>query len=598
MSWPILTVLLLVPLAGAGLLLAVPASQTKVIRWVLIAVTAVTLGLSCVLLVAFLAVPSTATSKLGGSANGQALSQVHAPVTFQFQEQVNWLANPKSLSAAHPAFNEGNNAYNQSGPPPINFSYHLGVDGLSVWLIALAGLLFLVGAIVLGRGEKRLRQFAALMLLSEVGVLGVLTSLDLVLFYFFWEAALIPLYFLMIGWGGEKRGKAALKFIIYTVAGSLFMLLAIIGVYFVTGAQTGVYTFDVPTLIAAQSYVQTTHATMLTLFGHSFPVLNPQDWLFLAFALAFAIKVPLVPFHGWLPDAYTQGNTSFLVFFAGIVSKLGAFGFIRYNLTLFPQASHVFQPLMMGLAAASILYGAMMALAQHDIKRTVAYASISHLGFVVLGIFTLNVEGINGSIIQMVNHGIVIAALFICVGIFEARFATRSLHDLGGLAKAMPVMAGVFLVVALAGLGMPLLNSFVGEFLILLGAFQVSPAWAVVASLGVILACWYMLRMYQGVTQGPLRLPGGDSEVSVRTVLRQLGKVDILPLELVALAPLVALILVIGVYPAPIIRYSRFSAAQYVQAVNRPAGSGSAASASGRLAALPIAITSLPEQAR
>jgi NADH-quinone oxidoreductase subunit M len=400
----------------------------------------------------------------------------------------------------------------------------------------------------------------------------------------------------MLGWGGEKRGKAALKFIIYTVAGSLFMLLAIIGVYFVTGAQTGVYTFDVPTLIAAQSYVQTTHATMLTLFGHNFPALNPQDWLFLAFALAFAIKVPLVPFHGWLPDAYTQGNTSFLVFFAGIVSKLGAFGFIRYNLTLFPQASHVFQPLMMGLAAASILYGAMMALAQHDIKRTVAYASISHLGFVVLGIFTLNVEGINGSIIQMVNHGIVIAALFICVGIFEARFATRSLHDLGGLAKAMPVMAGLFLVVALAGLGMPLMNSFVGEFLILLGAFQVSPAWAVVASLGVILACWYMLRMYQGVTQGPLRLPGGDSAASVRTVLRQLGRVDILPLELVALAPLVALILVIGVYPAPIIRYSRFSAAQYVQAVNRPPGAGSAASASGRLAVLPMATSPAPEQ--
>ena len=570
MSWPILAVILLVPLCGAMLLLVVPGSRSGVIRVVLATVTAVTLGLSCVLLVAFLAVPSPASSRLTGTANGQSLTTVHSPVTFQFQEQVNWLHTSGSLSRFQPALNEGNNAFNQSGPPPINFSFHLGVDGLSVWLIALAALLFLVAAVVLSRKEPHLKAFAVLMLLSEVGVIGVLTSLDLVLFYFFWEAALIPLYFLMLGWGDERRGRAAIKFIVYTVAGSLFMLLAIIGVYFVTGTQTGVYTFDVPTLIAAQSFVQTIHSTTFSLFGHSFPALNPQDWLFLAFALAFAIKVPLVPFHSWLPDAYSSGRTPFLVFFAGIVSKLGAFGFIRYNLTLFPQASHFFQPLLMGLGVASILYGALAALAQSDIKRIVAYASISHLGFVVLGIFALNVDGLNGAIIQMVNHGVVIAALFICVGIFEARFATRRLADLGGLAKAMPVMAGVFLVVALAGLGMPLLNSFVGEFLILLGAFQVSPAWAVIASLGVILACWYMLRMYQGLTQGTLRAPGASNEESVvHLAVQRIGRVDLGPIELVALAPLVALMVVIGVYPAPIIRYSRFSAAQYVQAVDR-----------------------------
>lgn len=584
MNWPILAVLLLVPLAGGLILVALPGGRPRIARGILIAVTALTFGLSCVLLVAYLAVPSASASRLTGTANGQSLSQVHSPVTFQFQEQIAWLHTASSLSQFHPAFNEGNNAFNQSGPPPINFSFHLGVDGLSVWLIALAALLFLVAAVVLSRKEARLKPFAVLMLLSEVGVLGVLTSLDLVLFYFFWEAALIPLYFLMIGWGDEHRGRAALKFIIYTVAGSLFMLLAIIGVYFVTGAQTGVYTFDVPTLIAAQSFVATTHQTTFSLFGHSFPALNPQDWLFLAFALAFAIKVPLFPFHSWLPDAYTSGRTPFLVFFAGIVSKLGAFGFIRYNLTLFPQASHFFQPLMMGLGVASILYGGLAALAQTDVKRTVAYASISHLGFVVLGIFTLNVEGLNGSIIQMVNHGIVIAALFICVGIFEARFATRSLRDLGGLAKAMPVMAGLFLVVALAGLGMPLLNSFVGEFLILLGAFQVSPAWAVVAALGVILACWYMLRMYQGITQGPLMIPGGEDRNSViEQAVRRIGRIDLGPVEIVALAPLVALMIFIGVYPGPIIHYSRFSAAQYVQAADRGMGVGAA----GRVVSTP-----------
>ncbi|MDA8395155.1 MAG: NADH-quinone oxidoreductase subunit M [Candidatus Dormibacteraeota bacterium] len=570
MSWPILSVTLFLPLAGAVAILAIPSSRARAIRLALMAVTALTLGLTCVVLVAYLAVPPSAASKLSGTANGQSLSTIHSPITFQFQEQVNWLQSGTSLSHLHLAFNEGNSAFNQAAPPPINFSYHLGVDGLAVWLMALAALLFLVAAVVLSQRETRLRTFAVLMLLSEVGVLGVLTSLDLILFYFFWEAALIPLYFLMIGWGDGNRGRAALKFIIYTVAGSLFMLLAIFGVYFITGAQTGVYTFDLPTLIAAQSLVHTTQATTFSLFGHSFSLLNPQEWLFLAFALAFAMKVPLVPFHSWLPDAYSSGTTPFLVFFAGIVSKLGAFGLIRYNLTLFPEASHTFQPLMLGLAIASILYGALAALAQTDIKRIVGFASISHLGFVVLGIFSLNVDGLNGAIIQMVNHGIVIAALFICVGVVESRFATRTLSQLGGLARPMPVLAGLFLVVTLAGLGMPLLNGFVGEFLILLGAFQASPVWAVLASLGVILACWYMLRLYQGLTQGELRLPGTEAvPEQLQAVSRRLGRLDVGPVEVVALVPLVALMLVIGVYPAPVIRYGRFSAAQYVQAANR-----------------------------
>ncbi len=569
MSWPILTVILAIPIAGSLTVLAVPGNRPRLARLILIGATAVTLGLACVLLVAFVATPPPSAAHLSGTANGSSLTRVNGPLSFQFQERVGWLHTGRSLSASHPAFNEGNNDVNQAGPPPINFSYHLGVDGLSVWLIALAALLFFLAAIALSRRQQGMRGFAALMLLSEVGVLGVLTSLDLILFYFFWEAALIPLYFLLIGWGDEHRGRAALKFIIYTVAGSLFMLLAIIGVYFITGSQTGVYTFDVPTLIAAQSFVNSTHGSVLTLFGHSFTLLNPQDWMFLAFALAFAIKVPLVPFHSWLPDAYSSGSTPFLIFFAGIVSKLGAFGFIRYDLTLFPQASHTFQPLMMGLGVLSILYGALSALAQRDIKRIVAFASISHLGFIVLGIFSLNIDGLNGAIIQMVNHGIIIAALFICVGAYEARFATRDLRTLGGLAKPMPIMAGLFLVAALAGLGMPLLNSFVGEFLTLLGAFQVSPAWAVVASLGVVLACWYTLRLYQGVTQGRLQLPNGEVEGAATKTVARLGHLDAGAVELAVLAPLVALILVIGVYPGPVIRYTRFSAGQYVSAVDR-----------------------------
>ena len=569
MSWPILTVILAVPAMGALTVFAIPAARPRLARLALIGATAVALGLSCTMLVAFVGAPPAASNHLHGTANGASLTKIHGPLSFQFQEDVSWLRTSHSLSAAHKAFNEGNNDFNQAGPPPINFSYHLGVDGLSVWLIALAALLFFLAAISLSRRQERVRGFAALMLLSEVGVLGVLMSLDLILFYFFWEAALIPLYFLLIGWGDQNRGRAALKFVIYTVAGSLFMLLAIIGVYFITGSQTGVYTFDVPTLIAAQAFVNSTQGSVLTLFGHSFTLLNPQDWMFLAFALAFAIKVPLVPFHSWLPDAYTSGTTPFLVFFAGIVSKLGAFGFIRYDLTLFPHASHTFQPLMMGLAVVSILYGALSALAQRDVKRIVAFASISHLGFIVLGIFALNVDGLNGAIIQMVNHGIIIAALFICVGAFEYRFGTRDLRELGGLAKPMPIMAGLFLVVALAGLGMPLLNSFVGEFLTLLGAFQVSPAWAVLASLGVVLACWYMLRLYQGVTQGRLTLRAGRAEAAPSRIAQRLGQLDAGVVELAVLAPLVTLILVIGLYPGPVIQYTRYSADQYVAAADR-----------------------------
>ncbi len=558
MNWPILTVILLLPLAGALAVASVPAHRPRAIRAVLVATTGATLGLAAVLLVAFYALPNPAHSGLSGSVHGQSLHRVQSPITFQFQEQASWLG---SLNLGHtiPTLNQGNNQVDQAAPPPINFSYHLGADGLSVWLVVLTALLFLIAAVAIRRREPRLKAFAMLMLVSEVGVLGVLLSLDLILFYFFWEAALIPLYFLLLGFGGERRGPAALKFIVYTVAGSLFMLLAILGLYFIGGAQTGIYTFDLPTQILIQAAVHGSPPTSLTLFGHVLRFLTPQQWLFLAFALAFAIKIPLVPLHTWLPDAYESGSTSFLVFFAGIVSKLGAFGLIRYCLPLFPGPSHTFQPVLMALAVTSILYGALMALREVDIKRMIGYASISHLGFIVLGIFALSVDGLNGAILQMVNHGIIIAGLFLCAGMLEARFQTRDRRVLAGLAGPMPILAGLFLIIALAGLGMPLLSSFVGEFLILLGAFEVSPAWAVAAGLGTVLACWYMLRLYQGVMQGDRREP--------RTGV--VGARDLRGVEVALLAPLVVLIAVIGVYPAPVIRDTRFTANQYIISADR-----------------------------
>ncbi|HUY97247.1 MAG TPA: NADH-quinone oxidoreductase subunit M [Verrucomicrobiae bacterium] len=561
MSWPILSVILFLPLAGAGVVALVPGSRRQLIRWVLVAVTGATLALAVVLLLAFVSLPNPADSGLSGRVQGQSLRAVRSPITFQFQEQVAWLGTLTNLGPAAPTLNQGNNSVNQAAPPAINATYHLGADGLSVWLVALAALLFLIAGVAIRRGEARLKSFAMLMLLSEVGVLGVLLSLDLVLFYVFWEAALIPLYFLLLGFGGERRGPAALKFIVYTVAGSLFMLLAILGLYFIGGATTGIYTFDLPTQILIQAAIHNAHPTSLTLFGHVVHFLTPQQWLFLAFALAFAIKVPLVPLHTWLPDAYESGSTPFLVFFAGIVSKLGAFGLIRYCLPLFPGPSHTFQPVMMALGVTSILYGALMALRTADIKRTIGYASISHLGFIVLGIFALDVDGLNGAILQMVSHGVIIAGLFLCAGMLEARFRTRDRRQLAGLAGELPILAGVFLVIALAGLGMPLLSSFVGEFLILLGAFEVSPAWAVAAGLGTVLACWYMLRLYQGLMQGRRQVPGTGAPGAQ-------GTRDLRAVEVAMLAPLVALICVIGVYPEPVIRDTRFSANQYVLAAD------------------------------
>ncbi len=566
MTWPILGITLFLPLLGSAVLALIPASRTMAVRTVGIAFAAATFALSLVMLVSFYATPKVGSAVLGGSVHGRSLAHVASPITFQFQEQLSWLGSTRALGQFRQALNQGNNGVNQAFAPPINFSFHIGVDGLAVWMVALTGLLFLLAAVALSRREDRPRSFLILMGLAETGVIGVLVSLDLVLFYFFWEAALIPLYFQLLGWGGPRRGAAALKFIIYTVAGSLFMLLAILGLYFITGAETGVYTFDVPTQIAMATQVIGQHPTSLTIFGHVFTFLTPEQWLFLAFALAFAIKVPLVPFHTWLPDAYGSGTTPFLIFFAGIVSKLGAFGLIRYNLALFPQASHFFQPVMLALGVTSILYGGLMALGQRDIRQIVAYSSISHLGFVVLGIFALNVDGLGGAIVQMVNHGIIVAGLFLCVGMLEVRFGTRDLGRMGGLARPMPIMAGMFLVLVLAGMGMPLMNSFVGEFLILLGVFQVSPAWAVAASLGVVIACWYMLRLYQGLTQGAVRIPGtGGEERRAGGSVSGGGVRDLRALEIALLAPLVAVCIGVGIYPSPIISTIRFNASQYMR---------------------------------
>ncbi|HZB97908.1 MAG TPA: NADH-quinone oxidoreductase subunit M [Candidatus Sulfotelmatobacter sp.] len=496
---PWLTLVLLIPLAGAVVLQLLPARASTAIKAITIAATA-----APAVIVGGLIVHLDRSLTSAG------------PLVLQYDERHDWI-------------------------PAIGASYHIGVDGVSSWFLALNAGLFLVAALfIAGQDLRRLKFFCSLLLITDTATTGVLTAADLLLFYFFWEAMLIPLYLILGNYGGEQRGRATLKFIIYTVAGSLLMLVAIIYEYF----QAGRATFDLQALVVNPP-LDTQH---LGILGITF--LSPAQLAFLAFALAFAIKLPLVPFHTWLPDLYESAPPVVLVFFAGLVSKLGAYGLIRYAMTLFPGPVHDFQWLLAALAVLSIIYGAMLALSETDIKRIVAYASISHLGFIALGIFSLNPTGINGAVIQVVNHGIIIVALFLVVGVIESRTGTRDRHELSGLESRMPWLYAFFLIITLAALGLPGMNTFVGEFTIMLGAFQSAWILAVLAGVGVVLACWYMLRLHQGLMHDP---PGE----------RTRGVGDLRVREGLVLAPLVALMVFLGVFPRPLGDVTKSSANEY-----------------------------------
>ena len=366
------------------------------------------------------------------------------------------------------------------------------------------------------------------MLLLETGMLGVFVALDLFLFYVFWEVSLVPMYFLIGVWGGPRRIYAALKFVVYTMAGSLLMLVAII--YLATRhAQTA----------------QTMTFNLLQIYDLRLPF-NEQTWLFLAFALSFAIKVPVFPFHTWLPDAHVEAPTAGSVILASILLKLGTYGFLRFAIPLFPDVALAAAPFFMALAVIGIIYGAVVAMMQADIKKLVAYSSVSHLGFVMLGLFALNMQGIQGSIYQMLNHGLSTGALFLLVGMIYDRRHTRLIEDFGGLWKQLPIFSALLLFVTFSSIGLPGLNGFVGEFLILLGSFAVTPRWAAAAATGVILGAIYMLWMYRRVIFSPLNNPENQK-------LQDLNNREIL-----ILAPIVALIVLMGVYPQPFL--SRMSA--------------------------------------
>ncbi|MBW2240387.1 MAG: NADH-quinone oxidoreductase subunit M [Deltaproteobacteria bacterium] len=388
--------------------------------------------------------------------------------------------------------------------PALGINWYVGLDGISLLLICLTA--FLVPIVLVASWNdvgRSLRGYVFFMLFLETGMLGTFASLNLLQFYVFWELMLVPMVFLIGVWGGPRRVYAAVKFFLFTMVGSLLMLVALVAVAWLHAEQFGVWNFDLVAVPGSQ--VPALLDTFVPVAGA--PWWQTQSWLFAAFALAFAIKIPLVPLHTWLPDAHTEAPTAGSVLLAGVLLKMGGYGFLRFAFPLFPVATVEFVPLFFGLALVGILYGALVAMVQTDIKRLVAYSSVAHLGFVTLGMFALNVEGLEGSVLQMVNHGITTGALFLLVGMLYERRHTREISEFGGIAKPMPVFAAIFGVVVMASIGLPLLNGFVGEFLILLGTFRVNAWVGAAATLGVVLAAVYMLWMYRRVVFGPVENP-------------------------------------------------------------------------------------------
>jgi len=404
--------------------------------------------------------------------------------------------------------------------PALGITYHLGVDGISILMVLLTGIL---GPIVAATSwltvKHRTREFFVNLVLLQTGMIGVFIALDFILFYVFWEMMLVPMY-LMIGiWGGEKRIYATVKFFLYTFAGSVLMLVAILALRITTG------TFDIE---AIPSHMQD-------------GPLNLQRWVFAAFFIAFAIKVPMFPFHTWLPDAHVQAPTGGSVLLAGVLLKMGAYGFLRFMLPMTPAAVAEAQGMVIALSLVAIIYGALVAMVQTDLKKLIAYSSVSHMGFVTLGIFSGSQTGIDGAIILMLSHGLVTGALFLAVGSLYDRAHTRQIAELGGLASRMPVYAVVFGFFSLASLGLPMLSSFVGEFLVLVGAFDYSIGVGITAAIGLVLAAAYMLWMYQRVVLGQMR----------NTSLTDIT--DLNRVEGAAFATLAVLVLWIGIYPAPFV---------------------------------------------
>ncbi len=469
MRFPILTAIIFLPLLGAIVAALLPDDKAKP-RWVAAFFTGSIFVLTVVLYLAF-------SRSVAG---------------MQFAEKLDWV-------------------------PSLGMSYHLGVDGISLPMIVLTGLLSFLAVIASWKIDVRPKHYFALLMLLEVGMMGVFLALDFVLFYIFWEVVLVPMYFLIGIWGGPRREYAAIKFFLYTLLGSVIMLVGILGLYFAPGVRT----FD-----------------MLEVGRHSLPIAM-QSWIFLAFFAGFAVKVPLFPFHTWLPDAHVEAPTAVSVILAGVLLKMGSYGFIRVSLPILPDAFRTYAPYLAALAIIGIVYGACVAMVQKDLKKLVAYSSVSHMGYVMLGVAAGTTAAVNGAVIQMFNHGTITGMLFLLVGLVYERAHTRQISDLGGLSAKVPILGGILAFASFASLGLPGMSGFIGEFMILLGTYQsmLSKTAVYIAAAAIVLTAGYLLWMLQRVSLG--KLPE-----------KLEGLVDIDMREASTLVPLMAVILVVGLYPA------------------------------------------------
>ncbi len=485
LNYPILTATIFLPLVGAILILFV--WNANLIRWIALATTIATFIISLPVYKHF----DKTTYKM------------------QFVETYQWI-------------------------PSLNVNYAVGVDGISLFFVILSTLLSILCVLVSWKAiQEKVKEFFIALLITETAMIGIFASLDLFLFYIFWETMLIPMFLLIGVWGGPNRIYAAIKFVLFTLAGSVLMLVGIIVLYY-----SGGETFDI-----------------LALSNVHYPV-ELQIWLFLAFLAAFAVKVPMFPVHTWLPDAHTEAPTAGSVILAGILLKMGGYGFLRFSLPMFPDATRIFIMPMIILSVIAIVYGAYVTLMQNDFKRLIAYSSVSHMGFVTLGIFTLNKAGVSGGILQMINHGIVTGALFMCVGIVYERTHTRKIEDYGGLSKAAPIFVAFFTLFSLAASGLPGLNSFIGEFLIISGAFKATLALSILAIVGVILGATYMVWLYYRVVYRELN----------PKIAHHLHDIDLR--EIISLIPLAILIIYIGLQPQAILSYMDVSVQHLLEKVN------------------------------
>ena len=494
--FPWLTVVTFAPLAGALVLGFVPRARAHgPSRWWALGVTLVTFGLSLGMLAAY----------QGGDPNHQVLDLV---------DRATWVSS-------------------------LHLTYFLGVDGISLWLVMLTTFLLPLAVLVSWRFERSTKAYFVSLLVLETTILGSFLALDLLLFFVFFEALLVPTYLIIAGWGGQRRAYAALKFFIFTMGGSAFLLASILFLYAKAGSLLGSPTFN---------WLDLSNLPLSPSTGR---------WLFLGFFVAFAVKVPLVPLSTWQPDAYEQAPTAGTLILAALLAKVGAYGMLRFNLSLFPNASVYFRNMVMVLAVIAILYGAIAAIVQTDTKRLIAYSSLSHTGFIVLGIFAFSMQSETGSVLYMVNHGLSTGALFILAGMLADRIGTNDLRRMGGLGARVPVLAGVFLFMALASVGLPGLNNFVSEFLVLLGTFVTGEPWAVAAAIAVVLSAVYLLWAYQRMFHGVPAIAGGSDEAPSNghgngaSAARSLR--DLVGLDYLIVVPLIAAVLFLGLYPKPVL---------------------------------------------